>query len=273
MKKLNKDFAKINPEFIATPELMLLLEAESKHKFLVIENEKLDEFKNLPNKEKETFLKQTLLDQKKQRKKLRRENNKQQPCAPLDWDVFKDFLSKLALDIIHTKGEKKKTLAKYHAVCALGGYTGMRGSDLLEVTWSMVFDKEKYKIVEGKTEKKRVITVNDKCKALVKHDYIIVNPYSDNVPILHNLEYKPIGINAFNKYFGSLLERYGVVTENPSSHTLRKTFGKRFWETNGSTEKALVILSQMFNHRNIEETRKYIGITEQVISDGYKNLD
>jgi integrase len=273
MEKLNKDFSKVNAEFSPTPELMLLIESESKHKFLLIENEKLDEYKNLLPKDKETFLKLSLLDQKKQNKKLEQENNKQQPCAPLDWDVFKDFLSRLALDIIRTKGEKKKTLAKYHAVCALGGFTGMRGSDLLEVTWSMALDKEKYKVVEGKTEKKRVITVNEKCKALVEHDHIIVNPYSDNIPILHNIEYNPIGINGFNRYFARLLDKYGVVTENPSSHTLRKTFGKRFWETNGSTEKALVTLSQIFNHRNIEETRKYIGITEQVISDGYKNLE
>jgi len=60
--------------------------------------------------------------------------------------------------------------------------------------------------------------------------------------------------------------------DNISSHSLRKTFGRRVFEKNNESEKALVYLSQIFNHTNLGITRTYLGITQDEIKDIYLNI-
>ena len=52
-----------------------------------------------------------------------------------------------------------------------------------------------------------------------------------------------------------------------SSHSLRKTFGRRVYETFGETEKALVMLSKIYNHSSVGITRTYLDITQEEIED------
>ena len=200
---------------------------------------------------------------------------RQVPCSPLEWDEFKSFLSKMGIAVLQGKetSNRRITLAKYHTLICLGGYTGLRGSDLLSVTWEMVIGKEKFRITEGKTKKVREITLNEKCQNLIRHNYKLIKPYSDALSILYNKKFEPITINAFNDQLEIYFSLFGVSTDNPSSHTLRKTFGKRFYEVHGKSEHALVLLMGIFNHSTLEETRKYIGITRIVIANGYKLLD
>ena len=67
--------------------------------------------------------------------------------------------------------------------------------------------------------------------------------------------------------FASLLPTHCI-----STHSLRKTFGRRVYENNGETEKALMYLSDLFNHSTIKETRKYLGIRQEELDDIYLNL-
>ena len=60
--------------------------------------------------------------------------------------------------------------------------------------------------------------------------------------------------------------------KNISSHSLRKSFGRRVYESNGECESVLVKLSQMFNHSSIAITRDYLDITQEEIKDIYLNL-
>lgn len=57
--------------------------------------------------------------------------------------------------------------------------------------------------------------------------------------------------------------------KNISSHSLRKTFGRRVYETFGETEKALVMLSKIYNHSSVGITRTYLDITQEEIEDIY----
>ena len=44
-----------------------------------------------------------------------------------------------------------------------------------------------------------------------------------------------------------------------SSHFMRKTLGRRIWNQNNCSEKALLLLGQVFNHSNIQTTKIYLG--------------
>ena len=78
-----------------------------------------------------------------------------------------------------------------------------------------------------------------------------------------------------NKAIGDgapVLEEYGIQTQNASSHCLRKTFARRVYEANGRTEDGLILLSQILNHTGPAMTRKYIGLTREVVAEAYMNL-
>ena len=57
-----------------------------------------------------------------------------------------------------------------------------------------------------------------------------------------------------------------------SSHSLRKTFGRQVWANNNETDKALLYLSELFNHSSTSITRRYLGIRQEELNDIYMNL-
>jgi integrase len=65
---------------------------------------------------------------------------------------------------------------------------------------------------------------------------------------------------------------YGAKDLNISSHSLRKTFGRRVWENNKESEKALIYLSELYNHSNTAITRIYLGIRQEELDNIYLSL-
>lgn len=83
-----------------------------------------------------------------------------------------------------------------------------------------------------------------------------------------NADIPPQAESSVKKVF----QEYDIQCKNLSSHTLRKTFGLRVYEVYNRCEDALILLSQMFNHKDISVTRRYIGITERRIKNAYLSL-
>ena len=60
-----------------------------------------------------------------------------------------------------------------------------------------------------------------------------------------------------------------------SSHSLRKTFGRRVWLNEckqGRGEQALELLKELFGHSNVLITKRYLGIREDEILALYDKL-
>jgi len=57
-----------------------------------------------------------------------------------------------------------------------------------------------------------------------------------------------------------------------SSHSLRKSFGRRVWENDGESERSLIYLSEIFNHSSIQMTRIYLGIRQEELNEVYLSL-
>ena len=53
---------------------------------------------------------------------------------------------------------------------------------------------------------------------------------------------------------------------------MRKTLGRRVWEMNEYSDRALLLLSQLFNHASPNTTKIYLGIKEQEISNLYLSV-
>lgn len=63
------------------------------------------------------------------------------------------------------------------------------------------------------------------------------------------------------------------IEGNFGTHSLRKTFGYWAWHNAEDKNKALVILQKIFNHSDTATTAKYIGITNDEMSDVFNSLD
>jgi integrase len=148
----------------------------------------------------------------------------------------------------------------------VGINVGLRVADLMKLTFGDL-RKDKIQLKEGKTGKTRTISMNENIKHAMQ--------YFDNKEVAHKDEFLAFrsqkGTTYSNKHVNRLLKKY-FGEDNVSSHTLRKTFGRRVYNSLGQTEHALMYLSKIFNHTSISVTREYLGIQDQEIEDIYLNL-
>ena len=69
-------------------------------------------------------------------------------------------------------------------------------------------------------------------------------------------------------------KRYNLKIENFSCHSLRKTFGRKVFESSGeNAQMALVKLSELFNHSNEKKTKIHLGIRQDELMEDYDLLD
>jgi integrase len=162
---------------------------------------------------------------------------------------------------------------RYALIIAIGIYTGLRISDILSLKWTDIIGKDQMEIKEKKTGKMRIIRINPNLKKILDTyttanlatGYIFGSPWSKRAG--------PIEYHTVNLRLKEIFIKYKVVTSgNVSSHILRKTFGRRIWDQDGQSERALIMLSKIFRHSTTEITRKYLGISQEEIDDIYLSL-
>lgn len=183
----------------------------------------------------------------------------------MDWNVMLGLTQRL----------KQDKQYRDYLLITTGCYFGLRIGDLLSLRWDDVLDKDEFVIVEQKTGKKRKITINPKVQDAMEQ-YVkqrkAENRFQPKGFVFSNRWDSSLTISYVNKRLKVIFNKYNVSVKNPSSHTLRKTFGKRVYESDSKSERALVYLSEIFSHSSTSITRKYIGITQQQIADVYLSL-
>jgi integrase len=162
---------------------------------------------------------------------------------------------------------------KFSLPIGTGAFTGLRISDTLSLTWSQLVDKDVIELNEKKTGKFRKIKINKDLQPLIGSCYLAMGqPSLDALVFVNKYGTKQINIQWVNTKLKEILTKYSIKTTNASTHTLRKSFGRRVWELANYSEKSLVLLSEIFNHSNIQVTKKYLGIKETEIFDVYDSL-
>jgi integrase len=143
-------------------------------------------------------------------------------------------------------------------VCGIN--LGLRIDDLLKLSLEEL-TKSSIEITEGKTNKKRKLIINDNIKKALKH-------FNNS-----NLSYpfkSQKGSTYSTQHVNRLMKKYfkGKV----STHSLRKSFGRRVWSNDNESERSLIYLSELFNHSSTLTTRIYLGIRQEELDDIYLNL-
>lgn len=174
-----------------------------------------------------------------------------------------------------TQRLKQDNKYRDYLLITVGCYFGLRIGDLLSLRWCDVVDKDELILTEQKTGKIRKITINRKVADainLCQNHHRLTGTFDTKTPLFANRWGSAVTISYVNKRLKTIFIKYDVRVQNPSSHTLRKTFGKRVYEADNKSERALVYLSEIFSHSSISTTRRYIGITQEQIKDMYLSL-
>jgi len=183
----------------------------------------------------------------------------------VDWNTITNLILKLDRD-----GNWKFAL-----LISVGIFTGLRISDILSLHWSDILNKDFLGVVEIKTKKYRRVKLNKQLLEIVSRIFKaqkISDP--ETLIFLNRWGTKAIRTQYVNTTLKKLFIKYKVTKDGTSisAHSLRKTFGRRIWEVNQNSEKALVILSEVLKHSSVATTKIYLGIREEEISEIYMNL-
>ena len=182
----------------------------------------------------------------------------------LDWDQFRSLISKLERD-----GE-----FKYCLLIAIGVFSGLRISDLLQLRFSHFQNTDVMTIQEKKTGKTRRIKINSDLKSIVNRIKDTMAPKDPNQFIfLNRYGSKPLDRSWINVNLKRIFKKYGIEIEgNISSHMFRKTLGNKVLKLNNYSGESVILLMELFGHSSPAITKKYLGIREREIMDVYDSV-
>lgn len=182
----------------------------------------------------------------------------------LPWDSMLSLVQKLYRD-----GNYRMSL-----LIGCGAFFGLRISDLRELTWSQLLDSETITLNEAKTGKRRTIKVNENYRKHILdcHNALGIKDRSEKAFL--SRKGTIYSVQQVNRLLKDIKARYGLKVDHFSTHSLRKTFGRRVVEQAGTqSEMALIKLSEIFNHASPMVTRRYLGLRTQELNEVYDSLD
>lgn len=182
----------------------------------------------------------------------------------IEWNDFIALITRLEKDENY----------KFCLLISIGVFTGLRISDLLTLNYSHLLIADTFTIQEKKTKKQRSIKVNKDLKAIVSRIVQKLNVTDLNELIFINkYKTKSIDKSYVNVKLKEIIKKYRIKLDgNVSTHTFRKTLGRRVMEVNNYSNESLVLLMELFGHSSMSITKRYLGIREQEIHDVYDSL-
>lgn len=181
----------------------------------------------------------------------------------LEWNVMLNLVRRLYKD-----GNYRMSL-----LIGLSSFIGTRISDTLTLTWDMIYDTDSFTIIEKKTGKKRIIKINDSFQKHIKDCFNALNIKDRNEKCFLSNKKSVYTVQRVNVILKEIKEKYNIKIEHFSTHSLRKTFGRKVVENAGeNSEMALIKLSELFNHSSPQITRKYLGLRHEELMEVYNTL-
>lgn len=182
----------------------------------------------------------------------------------IEWNDFISLITRLEKDENY----------KFCLLVSIGVFTGLRISDLLTLTYSDLLSNETFTLKEMKTKKQRSIKVNKDLKEIISR-IVSKSKISDLNQLIFINKYgtKSIDKSYVNVKLKELVKKYRIkIDGNVSTHTFRKTLGRRVMEVNNYSNESLVLLMELFGHSSMSITKRYLGIREQEIHNVYDSL-
>lgn len=154
-----------------------------------------------------------------------------------------------------------------------GAFFGLRISDLLSLSWDILLDSDSFILTEKKTGKRRIIRVNNEFRKHIIDCYNALHIVNKTEKCFLSRKKVVYSIQRINVRLKEIKTKYNIKVEHLSTHSLRKTFGRKIVETAGeNSEMALIKLSELFNHTSPQVTRRYLGLRREELMEVYDSL-
>lgn len=197
-----------------------------------------------------------------------KDNRRSHPAADaLEWNEAMRLIDQLAKD-----GRYRDSM-----LVACGCFLGLRISDILWLRWDEICSNDVLTLSEKKTGKKRSLKINPELREHAR--WCREELFVEGNPLIFqswDMEDKPITRQRAAQILKEAQKRYHIRSAKVfSTHSLRKTFGRRVWLQQcdkGRGEQALLLLSDVFGHSSISITKRYLGIRQDEILSVYDSL-
>lgn len=190
-------------------------------------------------------------------------------------DVFDKHIEEASDD------DKRKIACRNKMMFLIGINLGIRVSDLCDLRYSFFYDnngefKDFYSLQPKKTKKtKKFVKLyfNQVVKKAIT-EYVEEYPVEDINDYLFKSRKGNGHITeiSLGRIIKNTAEEIGIE-RNINSHSLRKTFGRFVWHNALDKNKALVTLQTIFNHSSPAVTSRYIGLTDDEVSEVFNDLN
>ena len=182
----------------------------------------------------------------------------------MEWNTMLTLIRRLYRD-----GDYRMSL-----LIGCGSFFGLRISDLRRLTWAMLLDGDKFTINEQKTGKRRTVKINRDFQKHISDCFKALHIEDRNEKCFLSHKRMVYSTQRINILFKEIKQRYNLKIDHFSTHTMRKTFGRKVFESAGeNANMALMRLSELFNHSSPRITKIYLGIREQELLETYDLLD
>ena len=182
----------------------------------------------------------------------------------IEWNTMLNLIRRLFKD-----GNYRMSL-----LIGCGSFFGLRISDLLSLSWDMLVDGDCFMLSEKKTGKRRIIKINDGFQKHIIDCYNALKIQDKTEKCFLSNKKVVYSIQRINVILKEIKQKYNLKIEHFSTHSFRKTFGRRIVEQAGeNSEMALIKLSELFNHSSPQITRKYLGLRHEELMEVYETLD
>lgn len=181
----------------------------------------------------------------------------------IEWDTMLSLIRRLYRD-----GDYRMSL-----LIGCGSFFGLRISDLLTLTWAMLLDGDSFVINEKKTGKRRKVRINKDFQKHIRDCHDALNITDDDQKCFLSQKKMVYSTQRINVLFKEIKSKYHLKVEHFSTHSMRKTFGRKVYESAGSdAAMALMRLSELFNHSSPRITKIYLGIRQEELLQTYDLL-
>ena len=183
----------------------------------------------------------------------------------MPWDMAMNLIHRLYKD-----GDYTMSL-----LIGCGCFFGLRISDLLSLKWGQILSEDgMFTLIEKKTGKRRTIKVNQNFKKHIKDCHDALGIVDDERPCFISRKGTVYTTQRINVKFKYIKTRYGLKIGNFTTHSCRKTMGRKVFESAGEqAEVALVRLMELFNHSSVAITKRYLGIRQEELMETYDLLE
>lgn len=182
----------------------------------------------------------------------------------LDWNEMISLVHRLYRD-----GDYRMSL-----LIAVQCMWGLRIGDVLKLKWHQILNVDELNLIEEKTGKRRIITMNANLQKHIQDCYTSLNSPDSSQPVFLSRQNTIYSREWVNMRLKEYKVKYHLHIKHYSTHSHRKAFGLHVMSVSGvHAEQSLILLSSVYGHSSTKITRSYIGLKNEQIQNLYTSLD